>query len=154
MAEKLGAILLECGFPAASMINQSLMPDRLAGRFAAGKRGSTLGQRIRVYTVMKQYMESSYLKCFPSRPIELIDYLLQRAAQPCGPSVPTSILTMVNFMEEVGGRDVNARVGGNSMVVTVCKDLKLDLVSGRPVQKKKAKQLMVFMQCNYEIKNL
>ena len=161
LADKIGDVILECSFPASQFVRESQAPERLLARFGAGRRVSTLQQRLRTFQKMRGWMMVSFGKPFPSRPAELLDYILDRGEEPCGPSVPQDILTMIAFFEDVGGRDPADKLGTNKMIRAVSDDLRLDLAANRPPRaKKKAHQVLVavvaaweLMVCNVETGN-
>ena len=139
-AYKIGLIVVECNFPGAALLQSSVAPERLMSKFAGGKRLSTLQNKISTYEAMKLYMEPHFGKCFPSREIELLDYILDRSDEPCGPSVPASILQTTQFFEQIGGRLPIERVSTSALVKGVVDDVRVSLTSLKPRLKKKAHQ--------------
>ena len=150
LATQLGQLIVIAGLPAAGLLTSSTAPDRLMGRFAAGRRASTLAQKINGFKSMQSYMEALFSKAFPTEAFELLDWICERAAEPCGPTVPGTILAMTAFFEDVGGRPEVARLSSFSTVRAVVNDLALELSSGKPRMKKKARQYLTCIINSWE----
>jgi hypothetical protein len=147
LARKVGQIIADLGLPAGIILASSAHPERMEARFAGGRRLSTLAQKINSFEKMSDWLKAAYGCNFPRNPVELLDYILERGAEPCGPSVPASILNMVSFLEHVGGVEEANKLGCHTTVQTVAQDLALDLKAGKQKLKTKANQLpLVF--CN------
>jgi hypothetical protein len=101
---------------------------------------------------MRDWMIVCFKKPFPDKPHELLDYILERGEEPCGPSIPQDILTMISFFEDVGGREERHKLGNDKMIKAIVGDLRLDLIASRPPRmKKKAHQLLVCFVASWEI---
>ena len=118
LALTIGAILMETGMPAGLMVAGSSNPDRLLSRFAGGKRTSTLQGRISTYKAMKVWMQANHGKVFPTREHEVLDYILDRVAEPCGPSIPGQILGTITFLETAGGKPSGTRLSESSVIMS------------------------------------
>ena len=92
-------------------------------------------------------MQAVYAKHFPTRVVEITDYILDRADEPCGPSVPKSILAAVVF----GGVKPPSRVGSDGTLNALVGELKLELAVAQPRCKRKANQLLISMIISWEI---
>lgn len=152
LAIRIGVILRLLDFPAAKMMEGSLAPELLLGRFAAGRRSGTLRGKLSMYDQVSKYMSIVHGKAFPTKPVELLDYLMERAEEPCGVSIPGTIMGMISFFEEVGGVAVAVRLSTNSMVKAVFSDVMLQLIGTNPKQKRKARRLFACMLSSWEFK--
>jgi hypothetical protein len=152
LVDKLCKIIVLCDVPAAQLIVGSVAPERLLQRFGAGRRISTLKQKIQIFGQLHRWSMASLGKNFPEKSVELVDFLLERADEPCGPSVPGSVLGMVAFLEEIGGRPEAERLASNSAVRSIVDELKLDLSAGKPRAKRRAHQLLVGLVLSLEAK--
>ena len=101
MVEEVTAAMIEAGLPTATLFATSTDPARLFVRLGAGKRVSTLKQKLSVYRKMKKYMLATHGIPFPTQLIQLMDYLMDRADEPCGVTVPGSILATVRFLSHI-----------------------------------------------------
>ena len=143
LVDRLCRVIVLCDLPAAQLIVGSIAPERILQRFGAGRRISTLKQKLQSFGQLHRWCLASLGKNFPEKAVELLDFILERADEPCGPSVPGSILSMVAFLEEIGGRPVNERLASDTAVKSIVDELKLELSSARPRAKRKANQMMI-----------
>ena len=101
---------------------------------------------------MKSFLQIAAGKTFPTQPVELLDYILARGDEPCGPTVPGSILGMVAFFENIGGRPVSEQLANHPMITAFVSDLKLELVTGAPKTKRKAHQHLLAVVKSWELR--
>ncbi len=87
---------------------------------------------------MTAWMSATFGVPFPCRPIELLDYLMERIYEPCGFTVPGTILGMVGFFEDVGAIPAIHRLSENQAVKSFVAEAKLELVSANPKAKAKS----------------
>ena len=151
LVHKIGEIVMRCGFPAATLVLSSAAPDRILGRFGAGKRLGTLKSKVRVFGLMEKWMTAVYSKPFPSEIVELTDYLLDRAEEPCGPSIPRSVSSTVSFFEEIGGIKPAKRIGNDSAIISIINELKLELSANKPRCRRTANQLPIAFVVSWEV---
>ena len=144
-------IVEKCMFPAVEVLRASVAPDRLLLRFGSGKRTGTLKEKVRSFGVMSKWMEAVFNKPFPTMVSELADYILERGSEPCGPTVPASILGMINYFEEIGCVSASDRLGKNGLLKALTDDLRLELVCDVPKPKQKANQLLICQVAAWEI---
>lgn len=152
MVEKICKIIRDCCFPAALLISTSSAPDKIIARMGSGKRTSTLTQRVHVYRAMRSWLEDNIHDVWPREVVHVLDYLADRADQPCGVSVPAGVLTMLGFFEELGGVQSPDRLSKNSMVTAFAAELKLELSSANPKPKRKAWQLLLSFIIDWELR--
>jgi hypothetical protein len=133
------------------MIAGSAAPERLLARFAGGKRTSTLQGRVSAYKTLKGWLQINHSKSFPTREIEVIDYILDRAAEPCGPSIPGTVLGMLTFLETAGGKPAGSRISDSSVLKGIVSEVQLELRSANPISKRKARQIPSIFVASWEI---
>ena len=151
LVDKLVHIVILCELPAAKLLSASVAPDRLAARMGAGKRVSTLEGQIRQYNRMKDFMTAVFGLVWPKTLIQVIDYIMELADQPCGPTVPPAVLSMLSFLEGIGAVAWENRLSEQPALKFLVNDLVLELSSDRPRAKRKAKQLLVAMAASWEL---
>jgi hypothetical protein len=149
LAAKVGEIILSADLPAAALFKESIHPERLLSRFAGGRRTSTLKGKIAAFKSMSNWMKATFGRAWPLNQSQAIDYVLERGSEPCGHSVPASIMGMLGFFEGVGGQRAEDSVCG-TMVKAIVADLTLELRAGTPSVVRKAHQLMACMIAYYE----
>lgn len=147
----IGAQLEECNMPVVQIFMGSAAPERLLGRLGAGKRLGTLKAKVREFRAIKTYMLAAHGCVFPSKPVQLLDYIMERGLEPCGPTVPSSILSCVNFYEELGNRKVELRIACLDFVKALVSDLRLELSVSKGAIKRKAFQYFIVMICSWEL---
>lgn len=148
---KFCSVLQECEMPIMHSLALSIAPERILLRMGAGKRSSTLKQKLQMFGQLKGYMQATIGKVFPSQPWELMDYLCERAEEPCGASVPQGILSMVSFVEECGGRLEKDRIGKLPQVKSLANEIQLELSVGKSYKKRKAKQYLLCQIAAWEM---
>ena len=151
LVAKFCAVLQECAMPIMQSISFSLAPERIMLRMGAGKRSSTLKQKLQAFAQMKEYMQATIGKVFPDHPWELQDYLCERAEEPCGATVPQSIMSMVNFVEECGGRLEEHKIGKLPQVRALANEIQLELAVGKIYKKRKARQYLLCQVAAWEL---
>mmetsp|Transcript_25222 Transcript_25222/g.40376 ORF Transcript_25222/g.40376 Transcript_25222/m.40376 type:complete len:674 (+) Transcript_25222:59-2080(+) len=152
LAERLAKILGDNLFPSAATMAASIHPERLLSRMAAGKRTSTLKEKLRLYKNMSAWMWSVFHVTFPVIPIQLMDYLAERGEEPCGHTVPTAILSMIGFLETVGGIPSAKCLATHPTVKAMADDLRLELLANSPRPVTKASCLAVAFLLAWESK--
>ncbi|CAE8648410.1 unnamed protein product [Polarella glacialis] len=150
-AKALAKVVMEARLPFAGIVAGSLQPEVMALKLASGMRLSTLLGRLSEHRRMARWLLPTFGCCFPSMPVELLDYLLARSLEPCGPSVPGSIVYMVGFFERIGSVPDCEQVASHGLVQGLVADLTLSLRSDTPVTTKKAPQFFSCMLVAWEI---
>ena len=140
---RIGESMARCNFPIYQQLQTSTAPERVMQRLGAGKRLRTLKEKLRVVLLLERWVQAVFGKSFPSTSMELTDYMLDRAEEPCGPSIPRSVLSAVAFFEDLGGVLQARRISADNSLIAMTNELKLELSASRPACKKKAPQLMI-----------
>ena len=140
---RIGRILVTCNFPSAAIISSSSDPDRMIGKFGAGKRLTTLCSKVSAFGRLHSWMVVTFQKPFPTQAVELMDFLLDLSEHPCGPSVPASTVSMVSFFEDLGNVQISDKVGRLAAVHSLVDELRLCLSAETPKLKRKANQYFI-----------
>ena len=101
-------------------------------RSLGGKRSRTVRQRVLVWRKVRLWLLRSYGCCWPQSSAQLIDYLEARAQEPCGKTVPQSILSALSFIESCADVDRNARLSQRTEMQATVDSLTAELGVGRP----------------------
>jgi hypothetical protein len=143
-AREAGNLVLSCGLPAGKEILSSAMPEALAARLCGGRRASTVKRRVREAHKLVRWLLAAYNRTWLTRPAELMDYLMERALEPCAPSVPPQVLAAVEFVEAIGGVPEAERLSRRPTVVAVARDIGVEC-QGRKIGRmvKKAPPLLI-----------
>ena len=116
VVDRIGVILTEAKLPAAEIIKNSTAPLKLLLRLGAGLRTNTLKSKLRTYEKMKRWLDSVYGIFFVESPVQAMDYLTDRADEPCGSSIPGDVVGMINFFENLGNRPTSERVASSGLL--------------------------------------
>ena len=125
------AILAE--FPLVKRTLGTALEGALKPALAQGVRTSTLRKRVRDAKKLSQFMAANHGIAWPQRVEHVLDYVLTRAAEPCGPSVPLSIQSALYFFEKGGGVAKESMMATDPLLVNVIADLLRDLRANRPM---------------------
>ena len=142
------AFILSCKdlLPVNAELENSSAPKELARHLCGGRRTSTLKARVREARKLQNWLMTTYGTPWISRIVQLLDYICERAREPCAASVPKSILACVDFVESVGGIQEANRSSYHPTVVSVFKDITIELKCSKPlVEKRKAPQTLLAM---------
>ena len=151
VVEKIVKVILNCEMPSALLLASSVNPERLSSRMGSGKRLSTLEGKLREYNRMNKFLQTTFGVPWPKSVIQLLDYLLDLADLPAGPTVPPSVLSMIAFFEKVGSVRTDSQLSVIPIVKSTVDDLVLELSSNKPRERRKAVQLLVPLIASWEL---
>ena len=88
--------------PVLKKLQLSLDPER-ASELLAGGRPSEYSEALRGYiaTASGGYLQETKVQLPPGKPADVVDYLQARKDEPCGRSVPVSIMKAIRWFEIV-----------------------------------------------------
>ena len=150
MVDRIGAILLEAKLPAADVIRSSTAPLKLLQRLGAGLRTNTLKAKIRTYEKMKRWLDSVYGTFFVVSPVQAMDYLTDRADEPCGSSIPGDVVAIISFFENLGNRPTSERVANSGRLRNLVSELQVALAVDKPRVKRKAVPYLAIFLASWE----
>ena len=84
-----------------SSMHRCWSPDRAALLLAGKTRASTLQRYLSYYRQWRLWLGEAKLRGPPGCPADLVDHLLARRDEPCGRSVPRTIIKAVAWVEKV-----------------------------------------------------
>ena len=131
-AMALGTIITEADLPARKIAEATSDPCGTWLRLCGSRRARTLRQGVRSWEKFGTWLKLAMGTMWPSGPAAIIDYLEERALEPCGPTIPASLLMALQLVEAVGGVPKSARLGQDSMVMNVVRNLTKQLETGSP----------------------
>ena len=79
-----------------------------------------------------------------------LDYINERAREPCGKSVPLAILASLTFMEKKGGISTLLRISADEYVLNTVDSVTAELARDAPLRKK-APRFLVMMIISLEL---
>lgn len=131
----LGTIVAEAELPAKKIAEATMDPAATWLRLCGNRRARTLRQGVRSWEKFSIWLKLAKGVAWPNGPSDIIDYLEERALEPCGPTIPGSLLMALQLVEAVGGVPRGERLGYDSMVLNVVQNLKKQLEVGSPPKK-------------------
>lgn len=145
-------LLTVAGFPIAVQIHSHPNPDRLLKRLAGDRKASTIHKRVLVLRKVVNWMQSSFNIHWPRTWMDIVDYLNDLADQPCGPSVPQSVLNGIDFLESMAGLLEESRLARHPLVIAASRDIKMQvsMAKGMPRITRRAPPLLLAMVVSLE----
>ncbi|CAJ1410855.1 unnamed protein product, partial [Effrenium voratum] len=94
-------IIVESELPASEGWNAD--PDGTAWhRVGKGRRSTTLRKHVKTWRHVATWLYSTYNVPWPRTIEQFIEYVTHRVAEPCGKSIPTSLMKTLMFIEVAG----------------------------------------------------
>ena len=131
-------LVMEGSFPLSSQLRLSSVPLSIAVRLAGGRRLTTIQKHLRRLRHLVRWNHAVFGRKLPSNWIEIAQYLEDIAKEPCGPSVPASVLKALDFLEMMGGTKEDRRMCRDPSLMQVSLDIAAELKRGRPAGVKKS----------------
>ena len=147
--DRLIALLKEIGAPVVRTLTEG-RSDRLR-YLAQGRRANTLKQRVRVGEAMRRWLMTVRGRPWLRGCDDLIEYLECRAGEPCGRTVPRTIVDTVALLEELGHFPLHSRFAHHPLCQGAVTEITQKLVSTSGVRlKRKAKMVPVMLIIAWE----
>ena len=127
--------IVDSSMPAKEIVEATGDPVTTWIRLCGNRRARTLRQAARSWHKFYEWLQLAYGVTWPSSEGQIIDYLEERALEPCGHTVPSSLLQSLQLLESVGGQDKEKRLGSFQILYNVVKNLEKDLATGGPSRK-------------------
>ena len=129
-------LFVEGEVPAVKTISECMDPARAMHGLVGKARASTLRGYVRLWEQWRRWMQMTRGYPWPQLAADAIDYLRQRADEPCGPSVPGAFLQACSFMEKAAGFEEENRISARRKVTAICESLTAQLgANARPVRR-------------------
>ena len=111
------------------LLSRAQLPAAAGGssvRAAKGRRASTLEGHVRTWRRVADWVQAVFGCHWPSSD-QFVAYLVARAAEPCGKTVPTQCYKTLLFMEAAGEVAHEARISSHPTVLNTLEELKVSL---------------------------
>ena len=151
--KKLLNIIMKYNLPIMAVARQSQDPLSVLRRSAGGKRALTLRKYIRAWGPAEKWFDKCGIT-FPAGQLgiaQVLDYLGNRAAEPCARTVPASFMTALSFLETTGGIQPHDQVSNSLVIKNAVKDIEVDLARGRGRARQKAPQFLIMIIVAFEL---
>ncbi len=137
--------ICELKLPALLAIKDAMYAEGILTRLCGGLRASTLRKRFMEFERMYSWMRAQEMLGWPRSVHVVLDYLVERSAEPCSPSVPSEVKLALSFYEKSGNVAAEERWSEDGMVVRMVHELKVELEQGRRTTTRKAPPILLKM---------
>ncbi len=120
---KLYEVLLEMDAPVLKLISRSSRPRELLDSHMGGRRAATLAARLRAWARYRQWLRQGFGVGRASAPHHILDYLLDRRAEPCTRGTSSAVFSMFRFVDDALGLPVEERWSVDPVVVMMAKGI-------------------------------
>ncbi len=121
--KKLMDVLVELDAPILAVINTSRRPQELLESHMAGRRSATLAARLRAWARYRMWLRQAYGVGYPRSAHHVLDYLMDRRAEPCTRGTLSAVYSMLKFAEQAMGLPEGERWSADPVVVTMAKGI-------------------------------
>ena len=144
-------LIVDAGLPRAKSAELTQDPVASMARCAGPTRARTIRARVRQFKKMRDWLFVVHTVVWPQHVGQVLDYLEMLAAEPCGRSVPRSVLAApLSFVEEKDEVPEEDRISTCQILKTTVADMEAQLSSSaQPTHK--APSLFVMMVIAMEL---
>lgn len=103
-----------------------------AARIGKGRRANTLRKHVKTWGQFIGWLTATYGVKWPERPFQFADYLISRAMEPCGRSIPVSAFKTLVVMEHAAEIPKDLQLNTAGAIKNAMEEVKL---GGRPEAK-------------------
>jgi len=116
-------LVVEAGGPIVEATAGTADPRKALAAAAGGRRARTLAKRVRSWRRLREWCVQVYGRPYPTRPVELVEYLQTRADEPCGLSALQSVAELFAFAEGCRGVQQGMRLVDDPYYVAFQREL-------------------------------
>ena len=145
----LRGILVEAGVPVARSLHD-VHGLSLTRRFGKGRRASTLRKHVKTWIKFRAWLLATFEVKWPEEPFHFSTYLEARADEPCGKSIPASLLKTLIFMENAAEIPKSEQICGAPTIRNTLEEVALQLESVDMKPKKQALLVPVSVVISWE----
>ena len=118
-------------FPVVIRLEGTEHAHLLGRTLCRGLRTGTLRKRARDAKRLVSYMRTAHNTEWPTEGVEVMDYLVARASEPCGKSILPGIQTTLYFFEKSGGVQHQDMLSKDPVIENMIEGLQADIVKGQ-----------------------
>ncbi len=116
---KLHGVLVELEAPILSIVSSSARPEELLTSHLGGRRAATLAARARAWARYRGWLRAAYGVGHHREAHHLLDYLLDRRAEPATRGTLSAVFSMMKFADQAMGIPLEARWSSDANVVAM-----------------------------------
>ena len=145
----LRGILMEVDVPASRSL-LDVQGLTLTRRFGKGRRSSTLRKHVKTWVKFRTWLVATFGVKWPAEPFHFSTYLEARADEPCGKSIPASLLKTLIFMENAAEVPKSDQINNAPTIRNTLEEVALQLESVDMKPKKQALLIPVAVVISWE----
>ena len=142
LVKEVVALIRRAELPVVSRADMSIDPGRALLGCTGKARARTIRKRLREWVKAEAWFLRVVGTCWPRSASDVVDYLHDRAGEPCARTVPSSILGALSFIEKAGGVSFEDRLSADHLVASTMESLTVSLSKGTAPTKKSAMVLL------------
>ncbi|CAE8608117.1 unnamed protein product [Polarella glacialis] len=132
--EQVCQILIRNDFPVLRVAATSLDPDKALSNCTGRARSKTLRKKVRTWLAIEKWLVATFGLMWPASSGQVVDYLVDRAAEPCGKTVPAAAVAALRFFERVG--EVEDPIADSVLLLSTVSRLEVQLATNAAPAKK------------------
>jgi hypothetical protein len=99
--EQLIQVLTDMEAPALLHIDLCMNPARALEEISGKARASTIKRYVRTWQGFTRWLFAAKGRSLPMESADIVDYIHHRSDEPCGPSIPFSIVGAISWIEKI-----------------------------------------------------
>ena len=144
------AIVREARLPLLVIAEKSSDPQAALRRVAQGRRFRTIQKRVSTWRKVRAWLLAAHGIVWPTEAGQVIEYLEERAKEPCPRSVLWSVLVALTFFERGGGVPEADQISKDPLVKAAIMELAVQIGVDQDVRRRKAPQLPFAVLLSWE----
>ncbi|CAE8672430.1 unnamed protein product [Polarella glacialis] len=127
-------IIIRNDLPVLMVASTSLDPDRALANCTGRARAKTLRKKVRTWLVIENWLLATFGVGWPAYASQVVDYIEDRAAEPCGKTVPATAISALRYFEKVG--EVVCPMADSALLLSTVSRLEVQLATNSAPTKK------------------
>ncbi|CAE8728235.1 unnamed protein product [Polarella glacialis] len=120
-------IVIRCDLPVLRVAATSLDPDRALANCTGRARSKTLRKKVRTWLVIENWLKATFGLEWPTLASQMVDYIEDRATEPCGRTVPATAISALRYFEKVG--EVECPMADSALLLSTVSRLEVQLAT-------------------------
>ncbi|CAE8676146.1 unnamed protein product [Polarella glacialis] len=127
-------IVIRSDLPVLKVAATSLDPDRALANCTGRARSKTLRKKVRTWLVIENWLKATFGLEWPTLASQMVDYIEDRATEPCGRTVPATAISALRYFEKVG--EVECPMADSALLLSTVSRLEVQLATNSAPTKK------------------
>ena len=148
---RLVQIIMDADLPLVKIAQQTLQPEATLATAAQGRRLRTLRQRVRTFLKASTWFSILSAVKFPLSEAQVLDYMRDRADEPCGRTCLRSFISSLAFIERGGAVPPQDRLSSRASVLEAMEEWTLEVSGPGGSARKKANPFFILIIISLEL---